>query len=258
MWKADTGIVEIPDEVRKGLRKQTYVSNRAEVVRQMLSTQVEWPENTEMLLADMPPSTASKVFSFFDNMSALLGCIIVTQPSEISALGMRDTVCFLKLQEGPITKTMRRGNSPFTAPRRPPIVLADMPPSTASEVFSFFDNMDSLLGCIIVTQPSDISALGMTRTIDFLRHKQIPIMGLVTMMDGYLCPHCGKVSHQLLSPKLAMEKVARECGVPFLISIPQTPDVGLLKPYFDSLAKMVLKGQPITLKKQNLLRRVQG
>ena len=58
----------------------------------MLSTQVEWPENTEILLADMPPSTASKVFSFFDNMSALLGCIIVTQPSETSALGMRDTV----------------------------------------------------------------------------------------------------------------------------------------------------------------------
>ena len=82
----------------------------------MLSTQVEWPENTEILLADMPPSTASKVFSFFDNMSALLGCIIVTQPSETSALGMRDTVYILKLQEGPITETMRRGNSPFIVP----------------------------------------------------------------------------------------------------------------------------------------------
>jgi len=137
-------------------------------------------------------------------------------------------------------------------------VLADMPPSTASEVFSFFDNMESLLGCIIVTQPSEISALGMTRTIDFLRHKEIPIMGLVTMMDGYLCPDCGKVTHQLLSPKLAMEKVARDCDAPFLISIPQTPAVGLLKPYFDRLAKMVLKCRPITLRKQTLLRRVQG
>ena len=137
-------------------------------------------------------------------------------------------------------------------------MLADMPPSTASKVFSFFDNMSDLLGCIIVTQPSDISALGMTRTIDFLRHKGIPIMGLVTMMDGYLCPSCGPVTHQLPSPKLDMEKVVRGCGVPFLISIPQTPDVGLLKPYFDRLAKMVLKGQPITHKKQTPLRRVQG
>ena len=101
----------------------------------------------------------------------------------------------------------------------------------------------------------DFALGGMNRTIDFLHHKEITIMGLVTMMDGYLCPSYGKVSHQLLSPKLAMEKVARDCGVPFLISIPQTPDVG---PYFDRLAKMVLKGQPITLKKQTLLRRVQG
>jgi Mrp family chromosome partitioning ATPase len=51
----------------------------------------------------------------------------------------------------------------------------------------------------------------MTRTIDFLRHKGIPIIGLVSMMDGYLCPSCGLVRHQLLSPKLAMEKMAKDC-----------------------------------------------
>jgi hypothetical protein len=124
--------------------------------------------------------------------------------------------------------------------------------------FPFFDNLESLPGCIIVTQPSEISALGITRTIDFLRHKEIPIMGLMTMMDGYLCTSCGPVSHQLLSPKLAMEKVAEDCGIPFLISIPQTPDVGLLKPYFDRLAKMVLKCRAVTLRKQSLLQRVQG
>jgi hypothetical protein len=82
-------------------------------------------------------------------------------------------------------------------------------------------------------------------------------MGLVTMMDGYRCPHCGKGSHQSLSPKLAMEKVARDCDVPFLISIPQTPDVGLLKPYFDRLAKMVLKCRPISLRKQTLRQQLQ-
>ena len=70
----------------------------------MLSTQVEWPDDTEMLLADMPLSNASEVFSFFDNMSGLLGCLFVIQPSVISALGMRDTVYILKLQESPIPK----------------------------------------------------------------------------------------------------------------------------------------------------------
>ena len=74
----------------------------------------------------------------------------------------------------------------------------------------------------------DFALGGMNRTIDFLHHKEITIMGLVTMMDGYLCSDCGKVTHQLLFPKLAMEKVAKDCGVPFLISIPQTPTVALL------------------------------
>jgi len=141
--------------------------------------------------------------------------------------------------------------------RDPNSFAADMPPSTASEVSSFFDNILSLLGVITISQPSDISAQGMTRTIDFLRHKGIPIIGLVSMMDGYLCPSCGLVTHQLLSPKLAMEKIAKDCGIPFLLSIPQAPAVGLLKPYFDRLAKTVLKRRPITLRKQTLLQIVQ-
>jgi len=54
-----------------------------------------------------------------------------------------------------------------------------------------------------------------------------------------------------------MEKVGRDCGVPFLVSIPQTPAVGLLKPHFDRLAKMVLKGHTIILKKQTLRQQLQ-
>jgi len=39
---------------------------------------------------------------------------------------------------------------------------------------------------------------------------------------------CGLVTHQLLSLKLAMEKVAKDCGLPFLMSIPQNPEASLL------------------------------
>jgi hypothetical protein len=53
-----------------------------------------------------------EVLSFFDNMSGLLGCLIVTQPSEISALGMRHAVYSVKLDEVPIAESMRRGYSP--------------------------------------------------------------------------------------------------------------------------------------------------
>ena len=87
------------------------------------------------------------------------------------------------------------------------IPLPNMPPSTTSEVFSFFEHLISLLGVVIVSQPSEISALGMRRTVDFLRLKEAPIIGLVSMMDGYLCPKWGGVSHQLLSPKLGLNSL---------------------------------------------------
>ena len=228
MWKGETGIIEIPDEVKESIDawlaanpdirqrveafvasnvdvrtafrltqelditdrptwylRQVYVSNRAEIIRQMLSTQIEWPADMDVLLADMPPSTAS-------------------------------------------------------------------------EVFSFFEHLDGLTGVLVVTQPSEISALGMTRTLDFLKQRCLPVIGLVSMMDGYLCPMCGKVTHQLLSPRLDMEKEARKCGVPWLAAIPQTPDQSKLAPYFRDLADKVLQSRPQALQRESLLQKLQG
>lgn len=45
----------------------------------------------------------------------------------------------------------------------------------------------------------------MRHTVDFLRLKGVPMIGLIPMMDGCLCPNCRETSHQLLSPKLALE-----------------------------------------------------
>jgi Mrp family chromosome partitioning ATPase len=65
--------------------------------------------------------------------------------------------------------------------------------------------MSDLLGVPIASQPSEISALGMTKTVGFLRQKEIPTIGVVTMMDGYLCRDCRKTSHQLILPSSARE-----------------------------------------------------
>jgi hypothetical protein len=44
--------------------------------------------DSDILTACLFPWTASEVFSFFEHMAELLGVVIVTQPSETSALGM--------------------------------------------------------------------------------------------------------------------------------------------------------------------------
>jgi hypothetical protein len=58
------------------LRAYVLCGFGADYGKHRLSTQVEWPDDTEILLADMPPSTASEVSSFFDNISGLLGVLI--------------------------------------------------------------------------------------------------------------------------------------------------------------------------------------
>ncbi|GAI50716.1 unnamed protein product, partial [marine sediment metagenome] len=65
-------------------------------------------------------------------------------------------------------------------------MIADLPPSTSNEMFSFFDQIKDLFGVVIVSQPAKISTIGLTRTIDLLRVKQIPILGLVANQDGFL------------------------------------------------------------------------
>ncbi|GAI50852.1 unnamed protein product, partial [marine sediment metagenome] len=85
--------------------------------------------------------------------------------------------------------------------------IADLPPSTSNEMFSFFDQVKDLFGVVIVSQPTKISTIGLIRTIDLLRVKQIPILGLVANQDGFL-NRLGEIEYQFLSPRVDLQKVA--------------------------------------------------
>lgn len=134
-------------------------------------------------------------------------------------------------------------------------MLADLPPSTSEEMFSFLNQVRDLFGVIIVSQPSKISTIGLQRTIDLLRVRQIPIVGLVANQDGFLNCH-GEIEYQFLSPKVDLKEVARKAGIPFLISIPQSGDSEKLRPYFASLAEKVINSKPVVLKEVTFTRRL--
>lgn len=133
--------------------------------------------------------------------------------------------------------------------------IADLPPSTSNEMFSYLEQTRDLFGVIVVSQPTKISTIGLQRTIDLLRVKQIPIIGLVANQDGFLNRH-GEIEYQFLSPRVDLEEVARKAGIPFLMSIPQTGDSDKLKPYFLELAKKVIDSKPVVLKEVTLGRRL--
>jgi len=126
-------------------------------------------------------------------------------------------------------------------------MIADLPPSTSNEMFSFFDQVKDLFGVIVVSQPAKMSTIGLLRTIDLLRQKQIPIIGLVANQDGFLNRH-SEIEYQFLSPRVDLEKVARKAGIPFLLSIPQCGDRDRLKPYFSELGGKVVGSKPVVLK----------
>lgn len=126
-------------------------------------------------------------------------------------------------------------------------LIVDLPPSTSNEMFSFFEQVGDLFGVFIVSQPTKISTIGLQRTIDLLRQKQIPIIGLVANQDGFLNQH-GEVEYQFLSPRVDLEVEAKRAGIPFLVSIPQSGDPAKLKPYFQQLADKVISSKPVVLK----------
>jgi len=146
-------------------------------------------------------------------------------------------------------------NEIVTWPEPLDFMIADLPPSVSSETFSFFEQVGDLFGVIIVSQPAKISTIGLVRTIDLLRMKQIPILGLVANQDGFL-NRLGEIEYQFLSPRVDLQQVAAQAGIPFLVSIPQSGNAKKLQPYFAELAGKVINSKPVVLKEVTLGRRL--
>lgn len=133
--------------------------------------------------------------------------------------------------------------------------IADLPPSTSNEMFSYLEQTKDLFGVFIVSQPAQISTIGLLRTIDLLRVRQIPILGLVANQDGFLNRH-GEIEYQFLSPRVDLKQVAKKAGILFLGSIPQTGNRNIAKPYFSELADKIDKAQPVVLKDITLAKKL--
>lgn len=133
--------------------------------------------------------------------------------------------------------------------------IADLPPSTSAEMFSYLEQTKDLFGVFIVSQPAQISTIGLLRTIDLLRVRQIPILGLVANQDGFLNRH-GELEYQFLSPRVDLKQVAKKAGIPFLASIPQTGDNNTAKRYFSELADKIVNATPVVLKDITLAKKL--
>jgi ATP-binding protein involved in chromosome partitioning len=118
-------------------------------------------------------------------------------------------------------------------------LFIDLPPGTGDEPLSIAQLLPEMDGVVIVTMPTDLSSSVVKKAITFAERLNMPIIGVIENMSGFICPHCGKKTEIFQSG--GGKKMAEEVGVPFLGSIPIDPKVSAESD----------KGQPFIIANKN-------
>jgi ATP-binding protein involved in chromosome partitioning len=104
-------------------------------------------------------------------------------------------------------------------------LFIDLPPGTGDEPLSIAQLLPEMDGVVIVTMPTGLSSSVVKKAITFAERLNMPIIGVVENLSGFVCPHCGTKTEIFQSGGGA--KLAKEENVPFLGSIPIDPTVGV-------------------------------
>ncbi|MCX5717309.1 MAG: Mrp/NBP35 family ATP-binding protein [Nitrospirae bacterium] len=100
-------------------------------------------------------------------------------------------------------------------------LVVDCPPGTGDEPLSVIQLLEGAEGAVVVTTPQDVSLADVRKSINFCRATNLPVLGVVENMSGFVCPHCANTVDIFKSG--GGEKMASEMGVPFLGRIPIDP-----------------------------------
>jgi ATP-binding protein involved in chromosome partitioning len=102
------------------------------------------------------------------------------------------------------------------------ILIIDLPPGTGDVQLTMVQKYKPA-GAIIISTPQDLALMDATRAVDFFRHADVPIIGMVENMAGYACPHCGEISDPF--GQGGAQAAALTMALPFLGRVPL--DIGI-------------------------------
>jgi ATP-binding protein involved in chromosome partitioning len=102
-------------------------------------------------------------------------------------------------------------------------LVVDSPPGTGDEPLSVVQLLGDADGAIVVTTPQNVSLTDVRKAITFCRQVNLPVIGVVENMSGFVCPYCGK--NVDIFKKGGGQEMAREMVVPFLGRIPLEPKI---------------------------------
>lgn len=133
-------------------------------------------------------------------------------------------------------------------------LIVDSPPGTGDEPLSVCQTLEGADGAVIVTTPQKVAAVDVRKSISFCRQINLPVLGVIENMNGFVCPRCGVTTNVFRSGGGRL--MADDMGVPFLGSVPIDPQiseagdsgVAFLQRYTDSATAKLFQSllEPVT------------
>ncbi|CDU25414.1 probable NBP35-nucleotide-binding protein [Sporisorium scitamineum] len=107
-------------------------------------------------------------------------------------------------------------------------MLIDTPPGTSDEHLSIVSYLkeSGITGAILLTTPQEVSLQDVRKEISFCRKMNVPILGIVENMAGFVCPSCTGYSEIFYPSTGGARALCDELGLEFLGSIPLDPRIG--------------------------------
>ena len=102
-------------------------------------------------------------------------------------------------------------------------LFIDLPPGTGDEPLSIMQLLPEMDGVVIVTIPSEVSQIVVKKAVTFSRKLNIPVIGIIENMSGFVCPKCG--AEISIFKAGGGKKIAKDLMIPFLGGIPIDPEI---------------------------------
>ncbi len=101
-------------------------------------------------------------------------------------------------------------------------LIVDLPPGTGDAQLSL-SQLLPITGAVMVTTPQEVSIIDVEKALGMWQRVEVPVLGLIENMSGFVCPSCGH--HEEIFLRGGGRRLAERAGIPFLGEVPLQPAV---------------------------------
>ena len=106
-------------------------------------------------------------------------------------------------------------------------LIIDTPPGTSDEHLSLVNYLKeaNIKGAVIVTTPQEVALMDVRKEINFCHKTNIPIIGVVENMSGFICPHCNQTTGVFSANTGGAVKMCEDFKLNLIGQVPLEPQI---------------------------------